>query len=70
MVRYDQNMKGYSQNRSFRLDQWKFYSEINGKCTDVKLIVADNKRGQRFGSDVWEKDKVHEKALELLQEIK
>lgn len=33
IVRYDQKMKGFQQNRLYTIDQKRFYIEINGECT-------------------------------------
>lgn len=38
-VRYVYRINGYQQNRLFRVAQKRIYKEINGKCTDEKLIL-------------------------------
>lgn len=62
MVKHDQRLKGYHQNRLYRVNQKRFYKEIIGKFSDEKLIPG-NTESQRLCSDVWSENKEHRGML-------
>uniref|UniRef100_A0A1X7VJC5 Uncharacterized protein n=1 Tax=Amphimedon queenslandica TaxID=400682 RepID=A0A1X7VJC5_AMPQE len=67
--RYEQWIKQYQQNRLFRVDQKRFYQQINGELGNEKIVpnAADS---VRFWKGVWGSGVVHNKGAEWLKEVK
>ena len=69
LMRYDQRAKQYEQNRLYRVDQKRFYQEINGERTN-EAVIPDSDESQKFWSDIWSNEIEHKKDAEWLQELK
>ena len=52
VIRYEQRVKQYRQNRLFISDQKRFYQEINGNTAAEKLI-PNAQESQDFWSEIW-----------------
>ena len=69
LMRYDQRVKQYEQNRLYRVDQKRFCQEINGERTN-EAVISDSDESQKFWSGIWSKEIEHKKDAEWLQELK
>ena len=69
LMRYDQRVKQYEQNRLYRVDQKRFYQEINGERTN-EAVIPDSDESQKFRSGIWSNEIEHKKDAEWLQELK
>ena len=69
LMRYDQRIEQYEQNRLYRVDQKRFYHEINGERTN-EAVIPDSDESQKFWSDIWSNEIEHKEDAEWLQELK
>ena len=66
---YDKRIKQYEQNRLYRVDQKRFYQEINGERTN-EAMIPDSDESQKFWNDIWSNEIEHKKDAKWLQELK
>ena len=69
LMRYDQRIKQYEQNRLYTIDQKRFYQEINGERTN-EAIIQDSNESQKYRNDIWSNEIEHKKDAKWLQELK
>ena len=69
LMRYNQRIKQYEQNRLYRIDQKRFYQEINRERTN-EVIIPDSNESQKVWSYIWSNEIEHKKDAEWLQELK
>ena len=67
--RYEERIKRYQQNRLFRIDQRRFYQQVNGDLRDEK-IVPNADESVRFWEGIWNNRSVHNKEADWLCELK
>ena len=69
VIRYEQRVKQYRQNRLFISDQKRFYQEINGNTAAEKLI-PNAQESQDFWSEIWGKEEKHSLNADWLKDLK
>ena len=69
VIRYEQRVKQYRQNRLFISDQKRFYQEINGNTAAEKLI-PNAQESQDFWSEIWGKEEKHNLNAGWLKDLK
>ena len=67
--RNNQRINQFRQNRTFSVDQNKFYKELNGGEARTNE-VPDAEESRRFWGDIWTVEKEHNKGAEWLSELK
>ena len=65
--RYEARIKQYQQNRQFRINQRRFYQNLEGSCNETE--TPDKEQTTKFWSDIWDNPKEHKVDAAWIKDV-